>query len=109
MKMTGIEFKARREYLGLDQDWIAARLGLTSERQVRRWESGDAPIPEGVRHELDQWEAATAAEVDAISAALDDPPTLALPRDDDAWPARWHRHVGIRVAQRVTGLAITER
>ena len=111
--MTAIEFKAVREYLGLDQEWVARSLGLTSNRQVRKWEAGDAPIPDGVRRQIKDWERQTGDVVGrTVEQLLDAPePALALPREGEpgGWPARWHRHVAMRVALEVPGLVICEQ
>lgn len=111
-RMPAIEFKAVREALGLDHAWIATQLGLSSDRQVRRWEAGDAPIPDGVREQIESWEEDTVESVArSVTALIDLPnPVLMLPREGihDGWPARWHRHVAIRVADQVPGLMFTE-
>ena len=42
--MTPTEFKAARRGLGLSQNALAARMGVTG-RTIRRWEAGTIPIP----------------------------------------------------------------
>jgi DNA-binding transcriptional regulator YiaG len=42
--MTPTELIAARKQLGLSQAGLAAALGLTSDRTIRRWEAGDMPI-----------------------------------------------------------------
>lgn len=43
--MTAAEFQSIREGLGLSQSGLADKLGYASDRTVRRFESGDKPIP----------------------------------------------------------------
>lgn len=108
-RMTAAEFRAVREHLGLTLDWCADELDVT-ERTVRNWESGRHSIPDGVRAEVEGWVDDTDDAVDALVAELlSGPyPVLRVPRHDPdaAWPARWHRHVAMRVAAEVPGLSI---
>lgn len=43
--MTGDELRAARKRLGLTQAKLAALLGISDGRAVRRWESGRRDIP----------------------------------------------------------------
>lgn len=43
--MTPAEFRAARKSFGLTQAALAADLGLKDGRTIRRWESGERPIP----------------------------------------------------------------
>ena len=49
--MTAAEFRIAREMLGVSGEWLAGRLGV-ADRQVRRWEAGNSPVPDGVAGEL---------------------------------------------------------
>lgn len=115
-RMTDAEFKVVREYLGLTGDWLAAHLGV-SGRTVRHWEQGKYPIPDGVRLEMEDLEARTAAFVDGIAEKLmdlPDPGVITYRTDAEyhaahpeaPFPASWHRAVIARVAQEVPALAI---
>lgn len=111
-QMQPAEFRAVREYLGLTHEWVAAGLGVT-DRTVRSWESGRHPIPDGVRVEVERWEAHAASAVgQVVERALDAPdPVVLVPRDGDldGWPARWWRHVTMRAAVEVPGLVVQYR
>lgn len=117
--MQPAELRVVREYLSLTTRWIAEQRGV-AERSVQRWEHGHAPIPDGVRRQVEQWEAGTAATVDlAVTRLLDAPePAVATYRSDEhyreherdaVWPASWHRAVVARVAERVPGLVVLYR
>lgn len=114
--MTAAELRVVREYLGLTIEWLCADLDVQG-RTGRRWESGESPIPDGVRARIEEIEQQTAALVDeAIAACRDarEPEMLTYRSDADyrmhhpeaAWPASWHRAVVGRVAQEVPGLVI---
>lgn len=109
-RMTAAEVRAVREYLGLTLTEAADRLGV-AESTVRHWEAGRYAVPDGVRIELETWEDRTAETVGmlvaSILAATDDPVLTIPARGDQAgWPARWWRHVAMRVAVEVPGLSI---
>jgi hypothetical protein len=128
-RMTAIEFKAVREWLGVTAEWLADYLGVVL-RTIRRWESGTTPIPDGVRLEIEGLEAATGQVVtNAINRLRDDrdPGVVTYRSDEDfrssqpeaiartvqdgtvvRWPASWHRRVTMRIAQEVPGLVIVE-
>jgi len=123
-RIDGVDLRVTREYLGLTTAWLSEYLGV-AERSVHRWESGERPIPTGVRAGIEHLEAATAAFVEEALAALRDAKdsTLVTYRTDsdyrqhqpDAgpdstdgtsrtpWPASWHRAVCARVARQVPG------
>lgn len=115
-RMTGVELKTIREWLGLSGDWLAHHLEVTP-RSVRHWEAGRSPIPDGVRLEVEHLEALTGRAVTAGVQALMDAPEPAVMtyysdeqyrqrEPDAAWPATWHRRVVARIAQEVPGLVI---
>lgn len=70
MNATGIEFRARREALGLGQSALADLLGVT-QPSVARWESGARPIPKGVLAELGELEDRVEDLVDRALDALE--------------------------------------
>ena len=116
-RMTGGELQTVREYLGLTGDRLAAILDVTP-RTLRAWEAGKHPIPDGVREDVEQIEADTAAAVGQVVAALGDmrDPAIAVYRTDAdlaaARPdvahlgARWWRHVVARAVAEVPGVVI---
>lgn len=115
-RMTGIQLKMIREWLGVSGDWLAARLNVTP-RTVRHWEAGRNAIPDGIRLEVKRMEQLTAQAVaDGIEALPDQPaPTVVTYYSDEQyqehepdsnWPASWHRRVVARIAQEVPGLLI---
>lgn len=115
--MTAAEFRVVREWLGLTGEQIGMLLGV-GDRTVRNWEAGKYPVPDGVREQVERWEAWTAEQVTAgVEAvnALADPAIQTYASDEDywraqpqmePWPARWHRAVVARVAHEVPGLVI---
>lgn len=109
-RMSAAEFRVITEWLGLRQRDAAAILDV-NERTVRSWLSGREKVPDGVRCELESWEDAAAEAVGLLVAELLEAPgepVLRVPRHDvgSAWPARWHRHIAMRVAVEVPGLSI---
>ncbi|MCX4606793.1 YdiL family protein [Streptomyces anulatus] len=115
-RMTDAEFRVIREYLGFTPEWLADHLKV-SARTVRHWEAGKYAIPDGVRLEVEDLEARTAAFVAGVVTKLLDipePGVLTYRTDteyhtahpDVPFPASWHRAVVARIAQDVPGLAI---
>lgn len=119
-RMTGGELQTVREWLGLTGEALAGILGV-NPRTLRAWEAGRDLIPERVRGEVEQIEAATAVAVGELVDALHDArdPAVVVYRTDDglhaARPetahltARWWRHVVARAATEVPGVAIGTR
>jgi DNA-binding XRE family transcriptional regulator len=117
-RMTPAEFRVFREWLGLTLDWLAEMLGVQG-RTVRRWEAGTAPIPDGVRLQIEEHEAKTARFIGLEVARLRDAADIAMTtyRTDADYraavggaptlPASWHRAVCARIAQEIPGLSIT--
>lgn len=107
--MSPAEFRMVREGLGLTGDGIAEYLGLTSGRQVRKWEAGTAPIPDGVRVELEKLEEVASGLVAGLVAELRDAAdcVLSIPaHDTEGSPAGWWRMIAWRVALEVPGLYV---
>ncbi len=116
--MTDAEFRVVREHLGLDQQWIADRLGVAL-RSVQRWENDNNPVPDGVRRQMEAWEQQTAVTVglavDRLRNARD--LVVATYRDDatyrqldgGGWSARWHRAMVGRVCDEVPGVVVVYR
>lgn len=65
--MNPEEFAAIRWLLGLEVEELSTRLDV-NERTIRRWEQGDAPIPDGVVVEMQEW---FSLFLDAQDEALD--------------------------------------
>lgn len=117
--MTGAELRVVREWLGLTTRWLADHLDV-AERSIHRWESGERPIPDGVRLAVERLEQATSEIVEAAVTACNDAPDPGLityrsdgeyaeHHPEQPWPASWHRAVVARVAHEVPGLTITYR
>ena len=116
--MTPAELRLITEYLGLDRRSTARVLGV-QERTLARWLNGDYSIPDGVRVEIENIEAATARAVGEVVDALHDARDavlVAYATDEDMWaarpefypyPARWWRMVLARAAHEVPGVTIT--
>lgn len=115
-RMAAAELRVVREHLGLTIEWLCADLDVQG-RTGRRWESGESPIPDGVRLRIEEIEQQTAVLVgEAVAACQDarDPVLLTYRSDAEyrmhhpelTWPASWHRALVARVAQEVSGLAI---
>lgn len=115
-QMTDAEFRCVREWLAVDVEWLAQRLGV-ADRTVRRWEAGTSPIPDGVRIALEQLEYFAACQVGEAVERLRDmrDPEIVVYRTDAAfeasvpgvvWPASWQRRVAMRAALEVAGVAI---
>ena len=89
-----------------------------NERTVRSWLAGRYLIPEGVREQVEQIEAATGAAVGELVSALQDsrdPAVLAYRTDEEMWaarpesrpyPAGWWRMVIARAVSEVPGVVI---
>lgn len=117
-RMDGGELQTVREYLGLTIDNLAGILAV-NPRTVRAWESGRDLIPERIREEVEDIEAATGVAVQELVAALNaaaDPAVLVYRSDVDMHaarpdcghlPARWWRMVVARAVQEVPGVVIT--
>lgn len=115
--MTAAEFRVVTEWLGLRQRDVAAIFGV-NERTVRSWLAGRYLIPEGVREQVEQIEAATGAAVGELVSALQDsrdPAVLAYRTDEEMWaarpeimpyPAGWWRMVIARAVSEVPGVVI---
>jgi hypothetical protein len=110
--MTPAEFVCWREYLGLDRKWVASQFDVT-ERTVKRWEEG-SKIPVAAEHAIGQWVEHAHRFVSALTIQLTKIdgglPYVVAPQDDcvdlvDGMPAKWHRMIAARVAER-TGLSI---
>lgn len=118
-RMPRGELQTVREYLGLTTEALAGLLGVLHST-VRHWEAGSKPVPYGVRAEVEQIEAVTAAAVGELVEALGrmpDPAVVVYRTDADmhaARPdmahltARWWRHVVARAAHEVPGLVIAD-
>lgn len=115
-RMTGVELKTVREWLGLPGDWLARHLDVTP-RSVRHWEAGRSAIPDGIRLEVEHLEALTAQAVTVgVEALMDarEPVVMTYYSDEQyrerepgtTWPAAWHRRVVARIAQEVPALVI---
>jgi len=118
-EMTPAAFKTRRELLGLSDGWLADHLAVTS-RSVRRWETGQYPIPVGVADELEALHRRTLDQVASTVAALrgTPAPTLYTFRNDEEFravhpespfPASWHRSMTARIALQVPGARVLFR
>ena len=90
--MTPTTFRAAREYMGLTLDEMRARLGV-SQIAVRKWESGERALPDGVTEETGQLLRDFAALVEKVRTS--NPPELPATSEVDGWPPRSWRHAAI--------------
>lgn len=117
--MSAAEFRVTLGWLGLRQR-DAARLLDVHERTVRNWIAGATQIPDGVRVEVEGWEAVTADTVDELAARVratrsgairayrtDEAMWRARP-ESEPWPASWWDQVVARVAHEVGDLSIED-
>lgn len=113
--LTPAEVRIAREYLGLNGDKMADKLGV-NPRTLRSWEQGRDSVPGRIRPEIAEMKATTDAAVAKLVATLDDSgdDTLVTFRNDDeyaawvrdtswsegwhGWSASWHRQVCARAA-----------
>lgn len=93
LNMSPIEFRARREALGVGQQTLASMLDINFTR-ISRWENNKQPIPIGMDSELTELENfmddLVIATIDATVPLLDrvKPPILLVYREDrDLWAA----------------------
>jgi DNA-binding transcriptional regulator YiaG len=112
--MSPVELRATREWLGLPVERLADILGNRTD-QVRRWETGRAPIPAGVRGDLlaiigdtddayREFHSVAIAEKQLVIWDDDDAYAMAVPHYADLG-ARWHRQLAARIAHE-TGAAL---
>lgn len=120
--MTAAELRCAMDYLGLAQDDLARLLDV-EERTVRRWLQGPVRnranrIPTNVRLSIEDLEDRTAQAVGALVEELKgstDVEVIVHRTDDELWadhpvyplPARWWRHIAMRAATEVPGVAMT--
>lgn len=90
--LTPTTFRAAREYMGLTLDEMRGRLGV-SQVAVRKWESGERALPDGVTEETGQLLQDFAALVETVRTR--DPLELPATGEVDGWPARSWRHAAI--------------
>lgn len=112
--MSAAEIKALREHLGVTGDRLALLLGI-SPRQVRKWESGTAPVPVGITAELGRMVDDTVTAVDLLTARARETGLLVTYRTDEEyraaypdspWSASWHRGACARALERCPGLRL---
>lgn len=120
--MTAAEFRIAREMLGVSGEWLASRLGVT-ERQVRRWEAGTSPVPDGVAGEVGDLLDEQVAFVESIVSELRETgpdgagQTWVTTYPSDAayeaehpgtpWPSGWHRTAMGLVADELDFVRVT--
>lgn len=116
-RISGAELRVWLDWLGLTQAAAAESLGVRQDT-VRRWLSGREPVPIRVGDELEYIERATAAQVNALVAALGDmrdPAVLIYRNDADmlaagprrpSWGAGWWRMVVARATVEIPGVEI---
>lgn len=119
-RLSGAEFRATRELLGLTLEAIASILDVRTDT-IQRWERGREPIPYRVRDELAQASAGTdTAVATLVDAMLDVPEPAIIVYTTDAdlhaarpdmshLTARWWRHVAARALRDVPGAVIIEQ
>ena len=105
--LSPVELRAMREWLGLPVERLAAVLGNRTD-QVRRWETGRATIPPGVRGDMLAIAGDTEDAYRHFHSVATAEGQLTLWDDDDAFAeavphyadlgARWHRQLAARIA-----------
>lgn len=126
--MTGAELRTLRDSLGLSADQLAQMLG-NRDRTIRRWESGEWPVPDDAAEVLQRLDAQVERAVQGAVDALQDakrrtrkPPAdavlvryrtdrdLAYYRPDmAAWPLCVHGALIDRVRLAFSRLGVTTR
>lgn len=92
LELTPTTFRAAREYMGLTLDEMRTRLGV-SQVAVRKWESGERALPDGVTEETGQLFQGFAALVETVRTS--DPLELPATGERGGWPPRSWRHAAI--------------
>lgn len=115
MTITGAEFRAMREALGLTQEAIVQAFDIRL-RTLQRIEAGGHQMPPGLASELLALEESTLREIERYVRTLadDEQPVLHVYRTDEEFqratgsrlPAAWHRVIAYRVRARIPGLRI---
>ena len=118
--MTGAEFLATREHLGLTSRWLADHLGV-AERSVVRWGDDQSPVPPGVADEIlaleeRAWDRVHELEAEATATQhKGEEPVITVYRTNEAaaasgetggYPAAWYRAIGIRVRERLASVRL---
>lgn len=113
--LTNAELVAARRELGVSGPWLARYLDA-SDRTVRRWESGQTPLPQDVCEVVLELLAEARERVEQTAAAVIADPSvtyLKVPRDDGqlvelgpdvpqwGYPASWYQQVFTRAAEQV--------
>ncbi|GAA2013278.1 hypothetical protein [Brevibacterium samyangense] len=113
--MNSATFRATREFLGLSDSWLADHLGV-SPRTVRKWGTGESPVPVSVAEELTVLADRTARVVERYAEHFrerEDRWPMTIPRTldqghqwhhDPGMPVDWWRNLAARVCERVPGL-----
>lgn len=113
-QMSAAELRVTLDWLGLTQE-DAAEILAVDPRTVRRWVTGDSPVPAGVVGEVQEIAEATAQAVDEVTRAIrvaEDEPVIVVYRTaEQMWaerpetrpyPASWWRMVAARALRRDT-------
>ena len=85
-RLTGLELRATREYLGLSRERLALVLEVRADT-VERWERGKADIPYGVGAELLHLRRVTAAAHDELLQCVRADKSAGLPAFVPVWPS----------------------
>ena len=95
--LTGAQFKAQRERMGLSTAWLARRWGVTL-LTVQRWEN--TTISEATARRFLQLVDRYNTQVQTLAGA--GAPTISVPRTDDqvtdGYPSAWHRSIAFTAA-----------
>jgi DNA-binding transcriptional regulator YiaG len=117
--MTGAAHQATRELLGLSRRWVHIQ-SMIPTRTVRRWETGNEPVPATAQTNLDVIAANTRELITRLATALRLAPagkrriityrdgTAANPVEDPPvmYPASWHRAAIARLRHEIPDLLI---
>ncbi|KJR10258.1 helix-turn-helix domain-containing protein [Gordonia sihwensis] len=115
VRMTSAEFRVARETLGLTTSWLATQFGV-DERTVRRWDTGENPVPDAraalMLHLIEFTDDFITQVIDGLDCDGDS--VVVVYREDEdlhrmwpavPYPASWHRAAMGRVAAQ-TGIRL---
>jgi len=104
--MNSAEFTCLQEWLGLSDSWLARHFQV-KEQSVRRWRTGEHPIPEGIAEGMEGLRRFTERADNAIYEQAKDTRILTVYRNDREYEASgvfpgmsatWHRRICTRIA-----------
>jgi hypothetical protein len=114
--MTGGQFRALREHLGLSWDDATRYLELDDSSLPRKWDASKSSVPVGVARELEQLHTLTLAVIDTLVNTAEAEPLLIVYNTDAEFhaahpqyarlPARWWRQLAAQAARLAPALVV---